>query len=391
VPVYLDKNARAYKLFVNSLRSEHTKKAYLKGLTDFMEYAKIPTLPAFLKAKPRVLQNNLIDFVISERKNQSYASVSCKLAGIVKFCAQADIMGINFKKIQSFLGEHVKTVKDRTYTHEEIAKHILRELFKGADIEYPDWLDETIIADAFTISDLQEQRRHAISAFFLTLFNQAWTSNRRTFEQENPSMTVDPDFGVKVDWLLQHHLVPNFVLHHEKGVCITHGIVKALEYGRIDRISHKRLADICGFDYGHIKLTGKTTKVVYASMSTFLPFIAPISEPDEDDSNMGNKQSSDEHPKDGGALKDELKTCHICNKFKNVYPEETERHIIFTHGKSDVELMRSMDEKVTDEHLPEQMVIAWPDRYSPELATRIVRTYPAQVGSQPSSDINNPN
>lgn len=99
MPVRLDKNARAYKHFVNSLRSEHTKKAYLKGLTEFMEYAKIPTLSALLKTKPRVLQDKLIDFVISERKKQSYASVSCKLAGIVKFCAQADIMGINFKKV----------------------------------------------------------------------------------------------------------------------------------------------------------------------------------------------------------------------------------------------------------------------------------------------------
>lgn len=120
MPVYLDKDHRAYKLFVNSLRSEHTRVAYLSGLEDFMEFAKLDTLPDVLATDPKALQDLVIDFVIEERKRLSYASVSTKLAGVMKFCVQADIVTINWKKIHSFMGEHVKTIKDRTYRREEL-------------------------------------------------------------------------------------------------------------------------------------------------------------------------------------------------------------------------------------------------------------------------------
>ena len=33
-----------------------------------------------------------------------------------------DITGLNWKKISSFIGENIKTVKDRPYTREEVRK-----------------------------------------------------------------------------------------------------------------------------------------------------------------------------------------------------------------------------------------------------------------------------
>lgn len=126
--VNLDQNSRTYKLFVSSLRSNHTRKAYVAALVDFMEYAEISALDELLRLKPMELQEKLIDYVIERRKRLSYNSVNTRLAGMMKFCSMADIE-INWKKVYSFLGEYTKTVKDRVYTRDE-----LRHVLQNADI-----------------------------------------------------------------------------------------------------------------------------------------------------------------------------------------------------------------------------------------------------------------
>ena len=123
MPVNIDYDSRIYKLFVSSLRSKHTRKAYETALVDFMEYAGISTLDELTGLDRDKFQDKLIDFVIDKRKTLSYNSVSTKLAGMMKFCTMLD-REINWKKVYSFLGEYTKTIKDRVYTREELQKVI---------------------------------------------------------------------------------------------------------------------------------------------------------------------------------------------------------------------------------------------------------------------------
>ena len=128
MPVNIDHNSRIFRLFISSLRSKHTKKAYVAALFDFMTFAEIATLNELIAMSRIELQEKLIDYVIERRKRLSYNSVNTRLAGLMKFCSMADIE-INWKKVYSFLGEYSKTVKDRVYTREE-----LRLVLQNADV-----------------------------------------------------------------------------------------------------------------------------------------------------------------------------------------------------------------------------------------------------------------
>ena len=55
-------------------------------------------------------------------QNLSSASVTLYCTALRHFYDMNDITGLNWKKISSFIGENIKTVKDRPYTREEISK-----------------------------------------------------------------------------------------------------------------------------------------------------------------------------------------------------------------------------------------------------------------------------
>jgi len=57
MPVTLHIDSRAYKLFISSLKSIHTKNAYVAGLLDFMKHAEISTLDDFISMEKRELQD----------------------------------------------------------------------------------------------------------------------------------------------------------------------------------------------------------------------------------------------------------------------------------------------------------------------------------------------
>ena len=59
---------------------------------------------------------------LKEVQNLSSASISLYCTALRHFYDMNDITGLNWKKIGSFIGENIKTVKDRPYTREEISK-----------------------------------------------------------------------------------------------------------------------------------------------------------------------------------------------------------------------------------------------------------------------------
>src|SRR5581483_3994285 len=68
------------------------------------------------------IETVLIQYIVSmKERDTSYLTRQLSLAAITSFLS-ANEVEINKKRVTKFLGEHKKTVDDRPYTREEIAK-----------------------------------------------------------------------------------------------------------------------------------------------------------------------------------------------------------------------------------------------------------------------------
>ena len=67
------------------------------------------------------LKISIINYIIHLEENH-FCIFNLRLAAIYLFFTMNDVI-INRKKLGRYLGEHVKTVKDRAYIREEIKKY----------------------------------------------------------------------------------------------------------------------------------------------------------------------------------------------------------------------------------------------------------------------------
>jgi integrase len=112
----------AYRNFIDTCRSQATRKVYVKALRYFMGYLRLP-LQAYdklLDKDPKSIQMDICDFISYLRKEHSSATVTLYVAALNKFFAMNDVTTLNWKKIHSFEGEKEKQTEDRPYTHSEI-------------------------------------------------------------------------------------------------------------------------------------------------------------------------------------------------------------------------------------------------------------------------------
>lgn len=109
-----------YQLFMDSLKRPYTKKIYKINFDGFLRHTKL-TPKKIIKTDPKKLQDIIIKYVVYLRKEKklAYGSAANILSSIQKFCVMNDLI-LNWKKIQQFLGEHERTIKDRVYTKQEI-------------------------------------------------------------------------------------------------------------------------------------------------------------------------------------------------------------------------------------------------------------------------------
>ena len=108
-----------YFNFINSLKSDVTKKTYEREIKKFMSFCDVEKLSGLLKIiEP---QKQIVKYLMSLReKRLSFNSIRLNLHAIYHFYEMNDVP-LNKKKINMFKGEFVKSV-DRAYTHEEIKK-----------------------------------------------------------------------------------------------------------------------------------------------------------------------------------------------------------------------------------------------------------------------------
>jgi integrase len=106
-----------YLNFVNSIKSNVTKKIYEYNLRLFMEFCGIDNCQDIIGQ-----QNQIIPYLMSLRERKlSYNSISTRLNAIYHFYDMNDI-SLNKKKIKMFKGEYTRKVVDRAYSHEDIRK-----------------------------------------------------------------------------------------------------------------------------------------------------------------------------------------------------------------------------------------------------------------------------
>jgi hypothetical protein len=111
---------KSYFNFINSLKSEFTKKNYQCALSRFLNHYKITT-EVLAKSSAKEIENLLIDYIVRLKQNKKSASaLSITTSSITHFAVMNDI-NIMTKKIAKFKGEHeTDRNNDRGYSDEEI-------------------------------------------------------------------------------------------------------------------------------------------------------------------------------------------------------------------------------------------------------------------------------
>lgn len=108
-------------LFLESLKSKHTKRTYTYHLQKFLKATSLD-MGKLLAMDTKSIETVLIQYIVSmKERDTSYLTRQLSLAAITSFLS-ANEVEINKKRVTKFLGEHKKTVDDRPYTREEIAK-----------------------------------------------------------------------------------------------------------------------------------------------------------------------------------------------------------------------------------------------------------------------------
>jgi len=69
----------------------------------------------------REAEDKLIDFIITNKENKSWAALHNYVAAVAKFYLINDI-NLNLKRVNRFMPEQIKLRKDRGYKHDEILK-----------------------------------------------------------------------------------------------------------------------------------------------------------------------------------------------------------------------------------------------------------------------------
>ena len=133
-----DNSNQYYRNFINSCRSEATKRHYHESLGYFMKYMNIEgeDYSRLIDGRDiKIIQADIIDWIMymKDTVGLSPASINLYVAAVKHFYAMNDVT-LNTKRINAFKPEFRNVVEDQPYTREQIK----------------------------TILDKAEQRNHAI-------------------------------------------------------------------------------------------------------------------------------------------------------------------------------------------------------------------------------------
>ena len=117
--------SNAFRNFIETFPSVHSKRVYKNNLKLYMQYRGATEYEQLLEGDPRLLQSQVIEYILHLRNQNTLTgrSINTRLSAIQKFYETNDVE-LKWKKIKTYIGSRRKKMKDRAYTHEEIAKMI---------------------------------------------------------------------------------------------------------------------------------------------------------------------------------------------------------------------------------------------------------------------------
>ncbi|HEY7108448.1 MAG TPA: hypothetical protein VH415_03375 [Nitrososphaeraceae archaeon] len=129
----------AYKNFVNSLRSPHTRKVYSTCLRIYLKYNNVEQPDKLLKNDIRMMQANVINYLTSPKISSLMYSTKHLYFSVLKHFYEINDIILNWKKISKYLGENERAIADRAYTKDEIRKmlnYCRTSLIESKNIKY---------------------------------------------------------------------------------------------------------------------------------------------------------------------------------------------------------------------------------------------------------------
>ena len=115
-------SGQPYKLFIESCRTAKTRETYSSSLKSYMLYRNLFSVELLVAEDSKTAQSQIIEYIRWLReKGLSWQTCVIRAAALKHFYEMNDIV-LNWKKINRFVGEKTRTVKDRPYTREEIKK-----------------------------------------------------------------------------------------------------------------------------------------------------------------------------------------------------------------------------------------------------------------------------
>ena len=116
------KISKQERLFLNSVTSVYSRKAYSYFLHNYLGQVGCHNLEQFLSRRPKEIEDELIDFVISSKeKGMKRAAIFNYIKPVISCCKINDV-AINTTKVRKFMPPNVKVKKSREYKPEEIKK-----------------------------------------------------------------------------------------------------------------------------------------------------------------------------------------------------------------------------------------------------------------------------
>src|SRR6266496_3238170 len=115
--------AAEYDNFINSIRSEVTKKQYDYLLTKYMMFHNYDAIEHLIPADHKLIEIDIIRYIVWLKQDQKLSAITISqyVAAIIHFYAMNDIV-LNRKKIGMYVGDYIRANKDRGYTYQEIVK-----------------------------------------------------------------------------------------------------------------------------------------------------------------------------------------------------------------------------------------------------------------------------
>jgi integrase len=114
----------AFRNFINSLKSPHTKLQYRDIL---FRYFMIPvnknqSIDEILSKDPKVIEYEIVELLtqMKEERNLSYSTLNVFFCSIAHFYEMNDVV-LNKRKIKKFMGENITKYEYKSYTTEMIS------------------------------------------------------------------------------------------------------------------------------------------------------------------------------------------------------------------------------------------------------------------------------